>query len=161
MDNMGQAKPKHIVVVNDTEEILELFSQILHDEAGYEVTLTSYQPHMLEFIKKIMPDLIISDHVFGEEKIGWQFIQRLKMDRDTADIPVIVCSGAVRDLKDMEGYLVSKGVGILYKPFDVDELLNLVELKLAEAEDPGLHKHSNKGELPSDTEEAAGLDYET
>ncbi len=122
---------KCIMVINDTQEILELFKEILHGEAGYEVILFSYEPQMMEHVKRIKPDLIISDHVFGEEKIGWQFVQRLKMDRATADIPIIVCSGAVKELREIEGYLVAKNIGVLYKPFDVDELLNLVEAKMS------------------------------
>ena len=121
---------KRILVVNDTQEVLELFYEILHVEGGYEVELCSHAPQMMHTVQEIKPDLIISDHVFGEEKIGWQFIQRLKMNRGTADIPIIVCSGAVKELKEMEGYLVSKNIGLLYKPFDVDELLNLVNTKL-------------------------------
>jgi len=121
---------KHILVVNDTQEILELFRAILEEEQGHRVTLTSVQPQMIDVVKQVKPDLIISDHVFGDEKSGWQFIQRLKMDRDTADIPIIVCSGAIKELKEMEGYLMSKGIGVLYKPFDVDELINLVADKL-------------------------------
>ena len=142
-----RSKPKHVLVINDTEEILELFQVILHEEAGHEVTITSFQPHMVDFVKQIEPDLIISDHVFGEEKVGFQFLQRLKMDRETASIPVIVCSGAVRELKEMEGYLVSKNVGVLYKPFDVDELLDLVKLKLEQSADPDVHMDGNVGRL--------------
>jgi hypothetical protein len=52
------------------------------------------------------------------------------MNRETADIPIIVCSGAIKELKEMEGYLVSKNIGVLYKPFDIDDLLNLVQTKL-------------------------------
>ena len=122
--------PKHILVVNDTQEILELFRAILEEEGGYMVTLTSIKPQMLDMVKEINPDLIISDHVFGDEKVGWQFIQRLKMDRETANIPLIVCSGAIKELREMEGYLTSKDIGVLYKPFDVDELLLLVSTKL-------------------------------
>ncbi|MEO8286601.1 MAG: response regulator [Chloroflexota bacterium] len=125
---------KHILVVNDTQEILELFRAILEDEADYTVTLDSVHPLMLDRVKELKPDLIISDHVFGEEKVGWQFIQRLRMDRETAPIPIIVCSGAIKELKEMEGYLVSKNIGVLYKPFDVDELLELVAMKLSEDE---------------------------
>lgn len=129
------SKPKHIMVINDTEEILELFRQILHEEAGYDVTLASYEPQLLPHIKEAKPDLIISDHVFGEEKAGWQLIQKLKMDRETAHIAAIVCSGAVKELREIEGYLTMKNIGVLYKPFDIDELLNLVGKKLRETED--------------------------
>lgn len=134
--------PKHILVVNDTQEILELFRAILEEEAGYKVTLSSIKPQMLDMVKEVQPDLIISDHVFGEEKVGWQFIQRLKMDRDTANIPIIVCSGAIKDLKENEGYLMAKGVGVLYKPFDVDELLALVEQKLTTASNEAIYQPS-------------------
>src|SRR3954451_11409544 len=130
------------MVINDTEEILELFRQILHEEAGYDVILSSFEPQMLEHIKAENPDLVISDHVFGEEKIGWQFIQKLKMARETANVPVIVCSAAVRELKEMEGYLISKGIGVLYKPFDIDELLALVEKQLSSSEEEGVHNGS-------------------
>jgi CheY-like chemotaxis protein len=140
---------KHILVVNDTQEILELFRAILEEEAGYRVTLTSIQPQMLDIVKEVKPDLIISDHVFGEEKVGWQFLQRLKMDRETANIPLIVCSGAVKELKEIEGYLTSKGIGVLYKPFDVDELLTLVETKLALEENNSIH-HRGEGNGKAD-----------
>jgi CheY-like chemotaxis protein len=125
-----------IIVINDTQEILELFRAILEEEMGHEVILDSYKPHMLEVIKEVLPDLIISDHVFGEEKIGFQLLQRLKMDRTTARIPTIICSAAVKDLKEIEGYLTSKNVGVLYKPFEVDDLISLVNRKLAEISDP-------------------------
>lgn len=124
--------PKHIMVINDTQEILDLFRAILEDEGGYKVTLCGMKPHMLEDIKAVKPDLVISDHVFGEEKIGWQLVQRLKMDRETAGIPIIVCSAAIKELRELEGYLTEKNVGILLKPFDVDELLALVASKLKE-----------------------------
>jgi CheY-like chemotaxis protein len=136
---MSEKSTKHILVINDTQEILELFSVILHDEMGFEVTMDSYRPRILEDIKEIKPDLIISDHVFGEEKIGWQLLQSLKMDRATADIPLIICSAAIKDLKEIEGHLTARDVGVLYKPFDVEELISLVNKKLQDAADPTLH----------------------
>jgi CheY-like chemotaxis protein len=122
--------PKRIIVINDTQEILELFYQILHEEEGYDVTLCSFQPQMIDKIREAKPDLIVTDFVFGEEKIGWQFIQRLKMDRETATIPVVICSGAIKELKEIEGYLASKNIGVVYKPFDIDDLLVEVARKI-------------------------------
>jgi CheY-like chemotaxis protein len=144
-------KRRRILVINDTQEILELFKLILEDEGGHEVILDSYRPQMMEVIKECDPDLIISDHVFGEEKIGWQLVQRLKMDRKTATIPMIVCSGAVHELKEMEGHLMAKGIGVLYKPFDVDELLELVNSKLLTEESVNEHyrERTINDELPT------------
>lgn len=118
-------KPRKILVVNDTQEILDLFRDILEEE-GYEVELYSYAFNDLVEIKRIAPDLIILDYIIGGEDYGWQVLQKLKMDRATAHIPVIVCTGAVRQVREMEGHLREKGVGIVLKPFDIDDLLHEV-----------------------------------
>lgn len=126
-DAMAQKdkKAKKILVVNDTQEILDLFRDILQEE-GYEVELYSYAFNDLVEIKRIAPDLIILDYIIGGEDYGWQVLQKLKMDRATAAIPVIVCTGAVRQVREMEGHLKEKGVGIVLKPFDIDDLLHEV-----------------------------------
>src|SRR5687767_13122548 len=102
--------PKHVLVINDTEEILELFQQILEGEGGYKVTIGTYKPHIIEDIKQLKPDLIITDYIFGQEHMGQQLVQKLHMDRDTADVPVIICSGALRELREQEGVLMDKGI---------------------------------------------------
>lgn len=111
-----------IMVVNDSREILELFEEILTDE-GYEVDLYSYGLHDLVEVKESRPDLIILDYLIGDEGYGWQLLQKLKMDRDTARIPVIVCSAAVKQLRELDAWLAEKGVGVVFKPFDIDDLL--------------------------------------
>ncbi len=111
-----------IMVVNDSREILELFEEILTEE-GYEVDLYSYGLHDLIEIKASAPDLIILDYLIGEEGFGWQLLQKLKMDRDTEHLPVIVCSAAVKQLRELETWLTEKGVGVVFKPFNIDDLL--------------------------------------
>jgi len=120
---------KRIMVIDDTQEILELFELILTD-AGYTVTLHSYSTRDLEEVKRIMPDLIISDHVPFKGQQGWQFLQKLKMLRETAEIPVIVCTTSSELLRENEGWLKGKGVAVVPKPFNVDELLNAVEMAI-------------------------------
>ena len=58
-----------------------------------------------------------------------ELLQKLQLDRTTAGIPLIICSAARQELRDMEGYLASKDIDVLYKPFDIDELLNMVSHK--------------------------------
>ena len=111
-----------ILVVNDTQEILELFRMFLADEEGYEVILAGTPMQQVKDVEQIAPDLIILDLVFGDEKTGLQMLQMLKMQRSTATIPVIVCSAALDLLREQEGYLVSHGVHVIYKPFDLDHL---------------------------------------
>ncbi|HYX48603.1 MAG TPA: response regulator [Ktedonobacteraceae bacterium] len=111
-----------ILVVNDTQEILELFRTFLEEEEGYEVILAGTPVQQIKEVESIQPDLIILDLVFGDEKTGLQMLQMLKMQRSTSTIPVIICTAALDLLREQEGYLVSQGVHVLYKPFDLDHL---------------------------------------
>jgi DNA-binding response OmpR family regulator len=115
-----------ILVVNDTQEILELFRMLLEEE-GYEVVLSGFPIQQMSDIEQIHPDLIILDLVFGDQKSGWQMLQMLKMKRSTASIPVIVCTAALDMVREQEGYLVSQGVHVVFKPFDIDHLLTNIK----------------------------------
>ena len=119
----------HILVVNDTQDILEIFRLLLEDE-GYKVTLSSFPLQKVGEITRLNPDLIILDVVFGEEKLGWQMLQLLKMQPATASIPIIICTAAEKAVREMEGYLVSKDVNVVYKPFELHDLLNAVSQAL-------------------------------
>lgn len=123
---MSNAKrQRHIMVINDTQEILDLFREILEDE-GHRVTLYSYAFRDLDEIKHDTPDLLILDFIIGGEAQGWQMLQKLKLDRATETIPVIVCTAAITLVRELEGHLKEKGVGIVLKPFDIDDLLREV-----------------------------------
>jgi len=119
-----------IMVNNDTQEILELFQDLLTEE-GYDVVLYSYAIQDMGEVERVKPDLIILDHIFGEEKLGWQTLQKLKMRRSTAMIPVVICTAALQAVKELEGHLTSKGVSIVIKPFNIQNLLDAVKTALA------------------------------
>jgi CheY-like chemotaxis protein len=118
--------PKHVLVINDTAAILELFTALLEDE-GYRVstdTFTVEMLPMLERVKALSPDAIVLDFVIGDEGKGWQFLQLLHMDRETASIPIVVCSAAAKLVEDLHTHLDTMGVGVVLKPFDIDILLS-------------------------------------
>jgi DNA-binding response OmpR family regulator len=121
-----------ILVVNDTAEILEAFEALLTGE-GYEVSLFSYAPHDLLEVRRVAPDLVILDLIFGSEKLGWQLLDKMRMTRETAAIPVIVCTAAVNEVRQNEGHLKAMGVTVVLKPFDIDMMLRVVGETLAAA----------------------------
>ncbi len=129
-DTVGTVGGKHILVVNDTQEILDLFRMILEDE-GYRVTVLGFAVEDLRKIIDVAPDLMILDLVFDREYVGWQTLQKMKMHRDTEKIPVLVCTAEIRKAQEIQGYLTEKGVGLLLKPFDIDELISQVTRLLA------------------------------
>jgi CheY-like chemotaxis protein len=132
------SETKRILVINDTKEILELFRDILADEMGHHVTLMSYAPDELSKIVEERPDLIIVDFVIGEREMeGWQLLQKLRMHRATADIPVIACTAAVRQVRESEAYLLEQGVEVVLKPFTIAQLENAVRNSLKATEGEG------------------------
>lgn len=134
-DARSRLNGKRVLVVNDTQEILELFADLL-GEMGLEVVLMSYAPRELERIRDVAPDLIILDLVFGErELLGWQLLQKLRMDPRLDEVPVIVCSAAVKMLHELEGHLTEQGVLAVVKPFTVDQLEEAVRRALPSAGD--------------------------
>jgi DNA-binding response OmpR family regulator len=132
-----------ILVVNDTQEILELFRMLLEEE-GYEVILSGFPIQQISDVALINPDLIILDFVFGDQKSGWQMLQMLKMHRATQAIPVIVCTAALDMVREQEGYLVSQGVHVVFKPFDIDHLMVNVKQLLESHEHFSLQAEEEK-----------------
>ncbi len=116
----------HVYVINDTPAILDLFRELLEEE-GYRVTTDTFNPVALETklsqIKEAKPYLIVIDFIICGEQVGWQVLQLLQMDRETRAIPVIVCTGAVRQVEELQPHLAEMGVGVVLKPFDIDRLL--------------------------------------
>lgn len=125
--------PSRILVINDTQEILELFEELLSEE-GYETILYSQAIQDMHEIERLKPDLIIVDYIFGGEKSGWQMVQKLRMRRSTAKIPLIICTAAVKEVREIEGFLRMKGIGLVPKPFDIEDLLEAVRTALRTAE---------------------------
>ena len=124
---------KRALVVNDTQEILELFDDIITG-LGFETVLMSYAPRELHRIREVAPDLIVLDFLMGDrELLGWQLLQKLKMDRALATIPIVVCTAAVNAVNEQQGYLTEQGVTIVLKPFTVDQLEEAVRAVMEQA----------------------------
>lgn len=121
---------QRIMVINDTPEILDMFRLLLEEEAGYEVVLYSYAVMDMREIERHAPDLILLDYIFGGEAAGWQLLQKLKMSRATAKIPLIICTAATNMVQEIAGYLRAHGIAVVPKPFEIDELLDAVKRAL-------------------------------
>ena len=128
---MTEPAPPHVVVINDEEDMLALFRELLEEE-GYRVSTLTYPTADLADLQILGPDLVILDMVFGGEDRGWQYLQRLRMTRSTATLPILVCTAAVRLVRDAHDALTRMGIGVVLKPFDIDPLMDEVRRRLAE-----------------------------
>ena len=114
----------HIMVVNDSMEFLQLMQELLSDE-GYHVTIVETGGGTRAAIKQLRPDLIILD-VRLPDMSGFEVLNLLRLDPETEVIPVLLCTAAVRDVQAQEAVLRERGVPVLFKPFDLDDLLEAV-----------------------------------
>lgn len=123
---------KLVMVVNDSKEILELMQTILEEE-NYQVFIHSIRMHDLNLVKEKNPDLLIIDQVMGGNFAGWEFIQKMKLDRETTAIPIIMCTAATKLVNEIQEQLDHKNVRVILKPFDIDELVTEVKAAVGES----------------------------
>ncbi|GCE07166.1 hypothetical protein KDAU_44950 [Dictyobacter aurantiacus] len=112
---------QHILVIDDSRDILDLFRDILEAE-GYEVSLAESVPTNVRDLDPPHPNLVILDYRFGKQQEIWQFMQSMENCRATASIPLILCSTDLQVVDNLEDYVERKHIPVVYKPFDIDEL---------------------------------------
>src|SRR6476659_6687589 len=113
--------PKAILVVDDEPAILDMIAELLGYE-GYQVVTTSQGSAAIARAKADPPALILLDLMMPGMS-GWQVIGALKASPQTRSIPIVLLS-ARRDLP-----ATAQELGIetfLAKPFDIDELIGVV-----------------------------------
>lgn len=112
-----------ILVVEDNEDLLVLFKLVL-ESAGYQVATADNGTDALKYIDKIQPQMILMD-IMMPEISGLQVARNIKQRKDYRSLPILLVSALDR-LED-EQLQNSKADDILYKPFDLDDLIFKVE----------------------------------
>src|SRR6185369_3699024 len=118
-----------VMVINNSDDILALFQKILTTD-DCQVFLQLFLNSDLREVRRIQPDLIILDYYVGREGVGWEFLQLLRMEESTAAIPVLICTTAIKLVHEIGGYLATKRVMFLRKPFESRDLVSAVQAAL-------------------------------
>ncbi len=121
---------KRILVVDDSPEILDLFRDLLTDE-GYTVITQHYPIESVEQVRRAAPDLIILDHWMYNKEVSQVTITRIRQAADLAHIPIIICTGFADGLEVQEIKRREKNLQILSKPFNIDDLYEMIQLMIA------------------------------
>ena len=121
-----------ILVIDDDPDILEALSEILESE-GFGIHQARNGLEALEVLEPLRPDLILLDLMMPVMD-GWEFAENIRRRPDWAEIPVIVLS-ADRNIEDKARQLGA--VGYLAKPFELSELLSLVQTSLTSLQAAG------------------------
>jgi PAS domain S-box-containing protein len=112
-----------ILAIDDSQDSLNLFSMILKQYVkGCQIFTAVTGPSGLKIARQELPDLILLD-VKMPDMDGIEVCRRLKKDKTTQNIPVLMISGiAVKSKNRTEGLEVG-AEGYLCKPFEIGELI--------------------------------------
>jgi CheY-like chemotaxis protein len=115
----------HILCINHVPDILALMKNLLEDE-GFRVTTQNQLDKDLDAIADLAPDVIIIDYMWASSDDEWSLLILLTMHPRTRHIPVVLCTGAVLQAKEMQEHLTEMGIRVVLKPFDIDHLVQVV-----------------------------------
>jgi len=111
--------PGRILIVEDEESIARLVAEAMKRH-GYTCNIAYDGDEALNAAYELIPDLIILD-VMLPRLDGFEVARRLKNDRSTKDIPIIMLT-ARREEEDVLSGFASGASDYVRKPFSISEL---------------------------------------
>lgn len=125
-------KTKHILIVDDVTTNLKLAAEVL--QGNYKLSMAKSGAQALQFLQKAKPDLILLD-IRMPEMDGYQTLDLIKSNPDTANIPVVFLT--VDDQRESEIKGLKMGaMDFITKPFEpgimlsrIDKILQIEELR--------------------------------
>jgi CheY-like chemotaxis protein len=94
----------------------------------------------IESVIESHPDLLIVDLRLQDkpqEISGWELIVLARSHRQLVDVPLIMCTADVWELKRAADLEQTAGVHVRTKPFDVNEMCDLIDRLVEPSELPG------------------------
>ena len=116
----GGGRVGTVLVVEDEADVAEMLRYNLAKE-GYEVRLAATGTDALRQAREMRPDVILLD-IMVPQLNGWEICRRLKQDRDTHAIPVVMVTGRVEEGDKVLGFEMGAD-DYVSKPFSPRELV--------------------------------------
>lgn len=119
-----------ILVVEDDPDLSNLVQLRLRKSGHQTVPAVSAADAMVVIDEKGLPDVMVLDVGLPGES-GLEFLQRLRTEKRTADLPVLILSARVRQ----EDIAAGRALDATYltKPFVASALLSAIERSLPQA----------------------------
>jgi len=125
---------KKILVVDDEDDILHFLELVLR-EKGYDVATATGGHEALTKAQIEQPNLILLD-IMMPQMDGWEVLKLLRVDEETAAIPVAMLS-ARTEAKDRVQGLQEGAIDYICKPFSLQDLLVKIETIFGQVEGRG------------------------
>lgn len=124
-------KPMKVLIVDDEPMLLDLFKRFL-EKRGYEVITAKTCENGIEMAKSSLPNLILLDFNTKSAINGVEACERLRKDTLTANMPIILASGHLKEEMDIPSHIEMSLAAILHKPMGLDRLIGAVQEALKE-----------------------------
>jgi len=123
LDNLDSGKRK-VLIVDDDAEIVELISDILTREGGFEIRTASsgYEAGMVT--EQFRPDLILLDYMLPDVN-GNVVCQTIRSNPEFENTKIIIVSGVIKQ-EEIDQLLKSGDEDVVRKPFTIPELTDKV-----------------------------------
>jgi CheY-like chemotaxis protein len=108
--------PRHILIIDDEDDIREVASLSLETVAGWEVTAANSGPSGIRSAQDSPPDAILLDVMMPGMDGPTTFLELQKIPQ-TAKIPVILLTAKVQGA-DQKRFAELGVAAVLFKPFD-------------------------------------------
>ncbi len=118
-----------IMVVDDSSVIRRLVEDGLA-KAGFQVITAENGKKALDILKRVRPDLILSD-INMPEMDGFEFCESVHSNPELSSIPFVVMS-TNSDRSHMKRMLFYGAEAYLVKPFNIDQVVILIEKLLSD-----------------------------
>ena len=122
---------EHTVLIIEDEKLIIVSTQMVLEASGFQVQSAMNGEEGISKARQLKPDLILLD-IMMPGIDGWETLTRLKRDPETSGIPVVIFTAR----EHSRGHQKSAEMGAadyFRKPFEPDELIELVEKHIAQA----------------------------
>lgn len=115
------SEKKLIMLVEDDEEHASVLYQVLAQEERYRVYYTTDGQTAWNFLQYFKPHLLLLDYRLPRID-GLELYDRIRADKELYDLPVLMVSAALPTQA-----VETRGIASLEKPFEMDELLSIID----------------------------------
>ena len=121
------SKAKKVLVVDDEPAVLSTYRLIL-EQSGYDTVAAATSREAIQAIGEHEFDLILSDFSLEQQHTGFEVIEAAKKKNE--EVPCCILTGyATLETADQAE---ARGIGIMYKPIDIQEFLQTTSRLLGE-----------------------------
>jgi len=114
-----KADGKYRVLVVDDEAAVLLTYRLILEQQGYDVVACGTSVEAIAAIRKQPFDVVLCDYSLEEQHTGFEVISAAR--ESDPEMPAALLTGyATKDTADEAS---SQGIGIMFKPIEIDEFL--------------------------------------